>query len=298
MLSMVSQAPIHAVGGSSSNPPDLTVVFARCGEPGVQALRDLGMQNIRYVIYQKEPCRNASARAAHLISQVPSQNVRLMDHNAGDECSAYLQYIHDEYERLPAAVMFLQFGSEHQLVLPSVARTARLVLASLHRMGYMALSRHSFEGLWPAPCEVAGKQGTFLTCSHAIWRDMGAIPTPSAFRFYANGLFAVTRERIRRHSREWYADAVQRASGRARARCDGPDTRRRPGAATRLVGDCHVLEKAWHVMFGEPPTLPPPHLYDVQRAPNTTLRVGGRFYETVPRGKCTAGTPPEGRGVP
>ena len=78
----------------------------------------------------------------------------------------------------------------------------------------------------------------------------------------------------------------------APARCDGPDTRRRSGAATRLVGDCHVLEKAWHVVFGEGATLPPASEYDALRAPNVSLRQGGRFYERTPRGSCTTGKPP------
>ena len=70
----------------------------------------------------------------------------------GDECSAYLQYVHDEYEALPAAVVFLQYSSEHQLVQPSVVSVARLAFSAIARgMGYVALGRHSFEGLWPTP---------------------------------------------------------------------------------------------------------------------------------------------------
>ena len=92
--------------------------------------------------------------------------------------------------------------------------------------------------------------------------------------------------------RSWYTATLGRLSGAAPARCDGPDTRRRAGAASRLVGDCHVLEKAWHVVFGEEATLPPASAYDLRRAPNQTLRQGGRFYEKTPRGSCTAGVPP------
>ena len=95
----------------------------------------------------------------------------------------------------------------------------------------------------------------------------------------SNDLFAVSRARIRSRSREWYGTMLERLSGRAPARCDGADTRRLPGANSRLVGDCHVLEKAWHVLFGEQPTLPPASEYDAMRAPNSTLRLGGRFYE-------------------
>jgi hypothetical protein len=173
----------------------------------------------------------------------------------------------------------------------------RLALHAVRRLGFVSLSRHSFEGQWPAPCEAAGKQATFRRCSDAIWRhDLGVTP-PQRLRFYANSLFAVTRERIRARPRGWYAHMLSRLSGGAPARCDGPDTRRRAGAATRLVGDCHVLEKSWHVVFGEDPALPPPREYDRMRAPNTTLRMGGRFYETSPQGKCTTGEPPPEGGV-
>ena len=122
----------------------------------------------------------------------------------------------------------------------------------------------------------------------------GALGThvPQRLRFYANGLFAVSRDRIRRRPREWYAAALARLSGRAPARCDGPDTRRRAGASNRLVGDCHVFEKAWHVVFGEEALMPPASVLDQRRAPNQTLRQGGRFYEQTPRGKCTVGVPP------
>ena len=117
-----------------------------------------------------------------------------------------------------------------------------------------------------------------------------------------NGLFAVTRERIRARPRAWYGEALARLSGHTRARCDGPDTRRRPGADARLVGDCHVLEKAWHVVFGEDPTLPPPDAYNARRAPNQTLRAGARFYEPRAAGtrpaKCVVGTPPEELQMP
>ena len=60
----------------------------------------------------------------------------MMHHNSGDECSAYLQYIYDEYEALPPAVAFLQYASEQQLMLPSVILTIRAALSSVHRLGF------------------------------------------------------------------------------------------------------------------------------------------------------------------
>ena len=49
--------------------------------------------------------------------------------------------------------------------------------------------------------------------------------------------------------------------------------------------------------FGESPTLPHAKIYDPLRAPNVTLRGGGRFFETAPQGKCTVGEPPSGDAV-
>ena len=60
-------------------------------------------------MYQKAPCRNASSRAAHTYDALPKDRVRLIRNNSGDECSAYIQYIHDEYDALPSAVIFLQY---------------------------------------------------------------------------------------------------------------------------------------------------------------------------------------------
>lgn len=281
------------VGASS----DLAVVFSRCAEPGLGAARALSQQSIPFHVYQKGGACNSS-RGLQLLMQVEAlkgAHVRRMEQNAGDECAAYLQYVHDEYEKLPSAIVFLQYASEHQLVLPSVAHAAQLAGRAISQrgLGFVALGRHSFEGLWPAPCEATGKQATFRRCSELIWRDDLGVAPPRAFRFFANGLFAVSRERVRARPRAWYAAAAARLSGSAPARCDGPDTRRRAGASNRLVGDCHVLEKAWHVVFGESPILPAPHVYDALRAPNQTLRQGGRFYERTPRGSCTAGVPPE-----
>ena len=269
---------------------DVTVVFSRCAEAGLVAPRALAAQSVPFRVYQKGGACNASSRGAKTLTQLPQQAVRYLAHNAGDECSAYLHYIHDEYDALPSVSVFLQYNSEHQLVLSSVAAVTRLAVAAItrHGLGFVALGRHSFEGLWPAPCEATGKQPTFRACSERFWRDDMGVAPPQSFRFYANGLFAVSRERIRSRPRAWYAATLARLSGAAPARCDGPDTRRRAGAASRLVGDCHVLEKAWHVVFGEDPTLPAARTYDPQRAPNQTLRQGGRFYELAPRGKCSA----------
>ena len=199
----------------------VTVILSRCAESGQIAPRELTQHGMPFIVYQKAPCSNSTRGAtSRALLQYYRGSVRMMQHNSGDECSAYLQYIHDEYEALPPAVAFLQYGSEQQLMLPSVALTIRAALSSVRRLGFVALGRHTFEGNWPAPCEAVGKQATFARCSAEFWhRDLGVAP-PRFFRFFANGLFAVSRERIRRRPRAWYAAVLARLSGRAPTRCD------------------------------------------------------------------------------
>jgi hypothetical protein len=264
----------------STQSPTIEVVLARCGERGSEGVRELKAHGVLVHVYQKRPC-SSSPSSARTLSQLLAlkTHVRMMEHNAGDECAAYLQYINDEYDRLPPAVAFLQYNSERQLIFPSMLQTLNSSVPSLDSMGYLALSKHSFEGSWPAPCEVTAKQATFDRCSRQAWRHLGIESPPATFRFYANGLFAVTRARILQRPRAFYADMLERLSGRKPAWCDGPDTRSMNHSQQALrVGDCHVLEKAWHVLFGENGTLPPPTVYNPMRAPSHAVRVGGRFY--------------------
>ena len=286
------------IAGSMSS---LRVVLSRCSENGVATPYSLRAANIPVTVVQKDCSAfrgNKTLVALDTMARASSNGqveVLFMDHNRGDECSAYLHYIVHAYESLPDIVIFLQYASEPQLMLSSVARTALAARKAMtsRGLGFMSVGRHSFEGQWPAPCEAPGKQATFRRCSNRIWRDDYAVTPPNAFRFYANGLFAVARERVLSRPKTWYAEVLARLSGRAQARCDGPDTRRQSGAPTRLVGDCHVLEKSWHVLFGEAHTMPTPTLYNALRAPsNVTLRVGGRFHEETPGGKCSASRMP------
>ena len=112
---------------------------------------------------------------------------------------------------------------------------------------------------------------------------------PGFLRFYANGLFAATRRRIRAHPRTLYAAMLDRLEGRAPLRCVHPAasrgglgrSREVPGwsreglhggyvewsNSSRLVpaeSDCLMLEKLWHVLLGEPAVMPLPAEYNAQ----------------------------------
>jgi len=168
------------------------------------------------------------------------------------------------------------------------------------RLGFVALSIHSFEGSWPAPCERAERRPAFDNCSRIFWREDLRAEPPAFLRFYANGLFAVTSERIRRRPLSFYRTLLARLSGASPALCDGPDVRGRgPGFRVTHVGDCHVLEKSWHVVFGEPAEMPAPADYNPTRLPGTPVRSsdnsgGARYVEisaaSAP-GNCTVMRP-------
>ena len=100
-------------------------------------------------------------------------------------------------------------------------------------------------------------------------------PPPPELRFYANGLFVATRERIRARPRAFYIDLAERLAGARPSLCDVPDTRgRKSRDKVRKVGDCHLLEKLWHVVMGEEPLLPQGRRYDAARVGEARLRAG------------------------
>lgn len=298
---------------SDSGPPtllrknaELAVVLARCKEASPFPL-EMRAAGIPFIIYNKktDTCNNTKYYERLLRDHLPQQPpVRWLDHNNGDECSSYVQFIVDHYDRLPRVVAFLQYDSASQLLNyqsrghrkfnGSLIQALDMVQASSMnaKRGFLALSRHSLEGPWPGPCEPPIRAHRFKQCSMPILkRLMGpTTPSPDFIRFYANGLFAVSRVRIRRRPLSFYQRFLSELSGSAEAACDGPDTRSfvptpttnctssipttcTSGRHKRLVtvGECHVLEKLWHVMFFEPLVCPPPLEYNAWRAPGVEL---------------------------
>lgn len=148
--------------------------------------------------------------------------------------------------------------------------------------GYIALSKNVFEGAWPAPCEPAKMVAAFSSCADEYWRDAtahgpleGAAPAERV-RFYANGIFSVTAERVLRHPLRFYEQLLERFAGRAPLHCvDGssflPFHERNTTGIVRAEVDCLTLEKLWHVLFGEHPMMPIPAKYDEMRFPESYL---------------------------
>jgi len=228
--------------------------------------------------------------AAYLVSQPPlSRTAR----------HALSQPRH--YDDLPRVTAFLQMGALMHMSFSSSlwANLAFLRGNATHQPpAYAGLSKNSIEGDWPGPCEDRQKVAAFKRCADDYWREFARTSDapPDFFRFYANGLFAATRRRIRAHPRALYAALLDRLEGRAPLRCAHPaaskGSRAVPGwsreglhgtyvewaNSSRLVpaeSDCLMLEKLWHVLLGEPAVMPPPAAYNAQlRGYGGRARVG------------------------
>ncbi|KAL3895579.1 MAG: hypothetical protein SGPRY_013479, partial [Prymnesium sp.] len=243
----------------------LLLVLVRCDEPLSPVLKQLRSLPFPYLIYQKV----GGGCNRHALPDSEASRTRLLPLNIGRECIGYLQYITDEYTNLPPAVAFLQWGAETHMPFRGLGLGVNLHYLVNSSAGFVALSKNTFEGVWPAPCEPASILPAFASCSDAYWWELttdgplaGSLP-PRRLRFFANGIFAVTAERIRQHPRSFYRELLSRLSGDAPLRCvDGKAYRafhnRNSSGIVKAEVDCLVLEKLWHVMFGEPAMLPAP----------------------------------------
>ena len=196
---------------------DVVVVLSRCFEKSPTPLELLN-RNVPFVVYQKmEGKCNTTASLAQLRRDHGQHalRVRWMNHNRGDECSAYLQFIVDHYSALPRAVAFLQYDSRHQMLnYHSSKRVQRagiffgsianaLVAVQAHRMnmsrGFIALGRHSFEGEWPGPCEPMTRASRFRGCSAPIAQHVLGRNASGFLRFYGNGKHMCTARALHVH---------------------------------------------------------------------------------------------------
>ena len=106
---------------------EIAIVLSRCGEGGRETYADLRKTGVNLVVYQKAPCcmRGTINICNGTWWDTISPHVRFVQHNLGDECSAYLQYIVEEYNRLPAVVYFAHYGVRIQLIRPTIALSVR-----------------------------------------------------------------------------------------------------------------------------------------------------------------------------
>ena len=288
----------------ASRQPPLVVVLVHCAEPLHGVVRQLRQAHLPFVVYHKTSPRCRTVRR----EDVEPGELVSMPNNLGRECSGYLRFIVDRYEtsQLPRMTAFLQAGAEMHLPFTRGLMHTLQPLLNATAAGYVGLSKNSFEGRWPSPCEPPRHVAAFAACADSYWREAAGAPgdagpeagrpPPDRFRFYANGLFAASAERIRRRPLAYYQQLLDRLEGRAPLRCVNPRDVRQ-GAFAPWVNDtqhlapaeidCLMLEKLWHVVMGERALMPRPSDYDAG---------GGRFtaayVQTVERqgGRRRAGT--------
>ena len=260
----------------------LLLVLVRCNEPYATVVQQLRAARLPYIIYQKEGGMCNKRR----LPESEAASSRLIPFNLGRECVGYVKFISDYYHELPRMTAFLQWEAEMHMPLRGHGLPANVAFLRNVSSGYVALSKNVFEGPWPAPCEPAKSIPAFASCSASYWQEAASAgaqagaPPPDRVRFYANGMFAASADRIRRHPRAFYRRLLARFSGRTPLRCvDGnvfrPFHNRNASGVVRSEVDCLVLEKLWHVLLGEPPMMPPPAEYDQLRFPPSYLATVG-----------------------
>ena len=291
----------------------LLVVLVRCHEGPRCILQQLFQQSVPFLVYQKQAGRCGGAVP---LPAGAEPAIRTLPHNLGRECAGYLRYIVDHYDDLPRMTAFLQMGSlMHMPFQAHIWQNIGFLRGNAtHTPQFAGLSKNSIEGEWPAPCEDREKVSSICPspllschsscpvhpeqraamnqCAADYWRDASGEngpeagrPPPKFFRFFANGLFAASRKRIRARPRSLYASMLARLEGSAPLRCTHPATTRHAKAAagwgakglhgsfadwansSRVAPaetDCLMLEKLWHVLLGEPAEMPPPAEYNAR----------------------------------
>jgi hypothetical protein len=193
-------------------------VYEKCGQHSALSLSDSGASEIfkSVTVYDQ-----------------PDGPVR------GDECTAYLHFIVDEYEALPDFTVFLQADAERHMFV-SYLSTALAGLSSGHySVPFLHLNFHRhYQTTTPCMRDV---ERLIFNLSEPVQ------PTP-LLGTYCCAQFIVAKHRIAARSKHFYDNALSLVNNSVADVCS-PDPPRRSS-------HCYVLEYLWHVVFGEERFLP------------------------------------------
>lgn len=174
----------------------------------------------------------------------------------GDECSAYLAHIVQRYDRLADFTIFLQSDPHEHLHFDFLDLVLRSMAATTYSVPYLPLN---------GPRHVR----TLTPCLSAVHEELFGTNLTEILGPYCCAQFAVARDTIRRHSREFYQKMLDLVDGTRNVDLCGVE-------GTKRSTQCYGYEFLWHVVFGE--EVDPPSREDDKRFPLALRLKHGREH--------------------
>ncbi|KAF4693106.1 hypothetical protein FOZ60_011890 [Perkinsus olseni] len=212
-----------AAGSQRSDASTTTFIICHCREPLTWLANPHRIPYIppesRLLVYEK--CGTLSNIPAN-ISQRFSRGVSVLDRRdgdvRGDECSAYLSYIVEEYHQLDDYTVFLQADPHNHAFLAYLQLPLMAIGLGTYQVPFLHLNYHRHV-MTDTPC----------------MRDVE--------------MYIVSRERIQARSLSFYRHMLRMVDGSIPDLCVAE-------AKPERSSHCYVFEFLWHVVFGEPRQLP------------------------------------------
>lgn len=163
----------------------------------------------------------------------------------GDECSAYLTHILGSYENLADFTIFLQSDPMDHLHFDFLDLVLRSIAAGTYTTPFLPLN---------GPRHVR----TLTPCLQAVHEEIFKENISELLGPYCCAQFAVSRDAIRRHDKDFYLHMLSLVDGSSNVDLCGME-------GTKRSTQCYGFEFLWHVVFGEKPE--PPGREDDVRLP-------------------------------
>ncbi|CAK8986081.1 unnamed protein product [Durusdinium trenchii] len=151
----------------------------------------------------------------------------------GDECSAYLTHILGHYDRLADQTIFLQSDPMDHLHFEFLDLVLRSIAAGTYNTSFLPLN---------GPRHVR----TLTPCLQAVHEEIFQANLTELLGPYCCAQFAVSRETIRRHDKDFYLRMLGLVDGSKNVDLCGME-------GTKRSTQCYGFEFLWHVVFGQVP---------------------------------------------